>query len=87
MRHPARPECEKAAAVKWSLSLNFRKCAAAPKVKAAKACENLQSLTAEDLANTVERVANRYAHVTINYLVMMPQCQSFGGQVVKPDGD
>lgn len=51
--------------------------------KAAKVYEGLQPLTAEDLADTVEWVADRPPHVTINYLVMMPQCQSFGGQVVK----
>lgn len=51
--------------------------------KAAKVYENVQPLTAEDLADTVEWVADRPPHVTINYLVMMPQCQSFGGQVVK----
>ena len=51
--------------------------------KAAKVYENVQPLTAEDLADTVEWVADRPLHVTINYLVMMPQCQSFGGQVVK----
>ena len=53
--------------------------------KAAKVYENVQPLTAEDLADTVEWVADRPPHVTINYLVMMPQCQSFGGQVVKRD--
>ncbi len=53
--------------------------------KAAKVYEGVQPLTAEDLADTVEWVVDRPPHVTINYLVMMPQCQSFGGQVVKRD--
>lgn len=55
--------------------------------KAASVYDGVQPLTAEDLADTVEWVADRPPHVTINYLVMMPQCQSFGGQVVKRDGD
>jgi NADP-dependent 3-hydroxy acid dehydrogenase YdfG len=51
--------------------------------KAANVYAGTQPLTAEDLADTVEWVADRPPHVTINYLVMMPECQSFGGQVVK----
>jgi len=53
------------------------------KTKAAKVYEGVQPLTAEDLADTVEWVVDRPPHVTINYLMMMPECQSFGGQVVK----
>ena len=54
--------------------------------KAAGVYQNTQPLTPEDIADTVEWIIDRPPHVTINYLVMMPDCQSFGGQVVKRHG-
>lgn len=55
--------------------------------KASKVYQGVQPLSAEDIADTVAWVVDRPPHVTINYLVMMPECQSFGGQVVKRAGD
>jgi len=40
-------------------------------------------LTAEDIADTVHWIATRPPHVTINVITMMPNCQSFGGFVIK----
>ncbi|WP_049622018.1 SDR family NAD(P)-dependent oxidoreductase [Frateuria defendens] len=54
--------------------------------KAAAVYKDVQPLTAEDIADAVEWVADRPPHVTINYMVMMPDSQSFGGQVVKRGG-
>jgi 3-hydroxy acid dehydrogenase / malonic semialdehyde reductase len=42
-----------------------------------------QPLTAEDVAETIHWIATRPAHVTINSLLMMPNCQSFAGLAVK----
>ena len=40
-------------------------------------------LTAQDIADTVHWVVTRPAHVTINALSMMPNCQSFSGMTIK----
>ena len=40
-------------------------------------------LTADDVAETVHWIATRPAHVTINTVMMMPNCQSFGGMAIK----
>jgi NADP-dependent 3-hydroxy acid dehydrogenase YdfG len=40
-------------------------------------------LTAEDIADTVHWIATRPAHVTINVISMMPNCQSFGPLAIK----
>jgi len=42
-----------------------------------------QPLTPEDIAETVHWVATRPAHVTINVVALMPNCQSFGGMAIK----
>jgi NADP-dependent 3-hydroxy acid dehydrogenase YdfG len=42
-----------------------------------------QPLTAEDIAETVHWLATRPAHVTINVVSMMPNCQSFAGFTIK----
>lgn len=44
---------------------------------------NTQPLTAEDIADTVEWLADRPAHVTIGSMTMMPNCQSFAPLAVK----
>ncbi|WP_046113007.1 SDR family NAD(P)-dependent oxidoreductase [Aquincola tertiaricarbonis] len=46
--------------------------------KAASVYAGTQPLTAEDIADTVHWLAMRPAHVTINAISMMPNCQSFG---------
>ena len=46
--------------------------------KAASVYAGTQPLTAEDIADTVHWLATRPAHVTINAISMMPNCQSFG---------
>lgn len=51
--------------------------------KAASVYDKTQPLTAEDIADTVEWVADRPAHVTIGSVMMMPNCQSFGPLAVK----
>lgn len=40
-------------------------------------------LTAEDIADAVYWVATRPAHVTINAITIMPNCQSFSGMTIK----
>ena len=40
-------------------------------------------LTSQDIADTVHWVVTRPAHVTINALSMMPNCQSFSGMTIK----
>ncbi|WP_028536347.1 SDR family NAD(P)-dependent oxidoreductase [Paludibacterium yongneupense] len=45
--------------------------------------EGTTPLSSQDIADTVAWVADRPAHVTINSIMMMPNCQSFGGQAVK----
>ncbi|WP_159566364.1 SDR family oxidoreductase [Budvicia diplopodorum] len=46
--------------------------------KAAKVYENVQALTADDIAETVFWIATQPAHVNINRIEMMPVAQSFG---------
>jgi len=45
--------------------------------------ENTMPLSAEDIADTVYWVASRPAHININVLQLMPQCQAFGPIAVK----
>lgn len=47
--------------------------------KAAKVYQNVQPLTAEDIANTIYWIATLPAHVNINTIEMMPVAQSFAG--------
>ena len=47
--------------------------------KAAKVYQNVQSLTAEDIANTIYWIATLPAHVNVNTIEMMPVAQSFAG--------
>ena len=47
--------------------------------RAAKVYQNVQPLTAEDIANTVYWIATLPAHVNINTIEMMPVAQSFAG--------
>ena len=46
---------------------------------------NTQPLTAEDIADSVYWVASRPAHININILQLMPQCQAFGPLMIKRD--
>jgi 3-hydroxy acid dehydrogenase/malonic semialdehyde reductase len=47
--------------------------------KVARLYENVQPLTAEDIADTIYWIASRPAHVNINTIEMMPVAQSFAG--------
>jgi 3-hydroxy acid dehydrogenase / malonic semialdehyde reductase len=47
--------------------------------KAAKVYENVQPLTAEDIADSIYWIATRPAHVNINTIELMPVAQSFAG--------
>ena len=51
--------------------------------KAAAVYAGTQPLTAEDIAETVHWLASRPAHVTINTISMMPNCQSFSPLTIK----
>ncbi len=51
--------------------------------RALKIYAGTQPLTAQDIADTVHWIAMRPAHITINVLSMMPNCQSFGGMAIK----
>ena len=51
--------------------------------RAAAVYAGTQALSAEDIAETVLWVADRPAHVTINSILMMPNCQSFAGLAVR----
>lgn len=51
--------------------------------RAASVYAGTQPLSAEDIAETVHWVATLPAHVTINALSMMPNCQSFSGMTIK----
>ena len=53
--------------------------------KAASVYAGTQPLTADDIAETVHWLASRPAHVTINAISMMPNCQSFSSLTVKRD--
>jgi len=54
--------------------------------KVAAVYDDTQPLTAEDVAETVHWVANRPAHVNINYISMMPVCQALGPLAVHRSG-
>ena len=45
--------------------------------KAGKVYENVQPLTAEDIADSIYWIATRPAHVNINTIELMPVAQSF----------
>ena len=47
--------------------------------KAAKVYQDVQALTAEDIADTVHWIATRPAHVNVNTIELMPVVQSFAG--------
>jgi len=47
--------------------------------KAARIYENVQPLTAEDIAETIYWIATRPAHININTIELMPVAQSFAG--------
>jgi len=47
--------------------------------KAAKIYENVQPLTAEDIAETIYWIATRPQHININTIELMPVAQSFAG--------
>ena len=51
--------------------------------KAASVYAGTQPLSAEDIAETVHWLASRPAHVTINTISMMPNCQSFSPLTIK----
>jgi NADP-dependent 3-hydroxy acid dehydrogenase YdfG len=51
--------------------------------RAAAVYAGTQPLSAEDIAETVHWLATRPAHVTVNVLSMMPNCQSFAGFTIK----
>jgi 3-hydroxy acid dehydrogenase/malonic semialdehyde reductase len=51
--------------------------------RAAAVYAGTQPLSAEDIAETVHWLATRPAHVTINVVSMMPNCQSFAGFTIK----
>lgn len=53
------------------------------KSRAAAVYAGTDPLTAEDVAEAVHWIATRPARVTINTVVMMPNCQSFGGMSIK----
>ncbi|WP_153099569.1 bifunctional NADP-dependent 3-hydroxy acid dehydrogenase/3-hydroxypropionate dehydrogenase YdfG [Paraburkholderia hayleyella] len=48
-------------------------------VKAANTYQNVQPLTAEDIADSVYWIATRPAHININTIELMPVAQSFAG--------
>ena len=49
---------------------------------AAKVYQGTQPLTAEDIAQTAYWIATLPAHVNINYIEMMPACQSLAGLAI-----
>jgi 3-hydroxy acid dehydrogenase / malonic semialdehyde reductase len=51
--------------------------------KAASVYAGTQPLTATDIADTVHWLATRPAHVTVNSIQMMPNCQSFSPLTIK----
>ena len=50
--------------------------------RAAKVYENVQALTAQDIADTLYWIATRPAHININTIEIMPVAQSFAGLTV-----
>ena len=51
--------------------------------RAARVYAGAQPLSSEDIAEAVHWIALRPAHVTVNVLQLMPNCQSFGGMAIK----
>ena len=51
--------------------------------KAAKVYQDVQALTAEDIADTVHGIATRPAHVNVNTIELMPVVQSFAGLTIQ----
>jgi 3-hydroxy acid dehydrogenase/malonic semialdehyde reductase len=49
------------------------------KTAAAKVYEGTQPLTAQDIAQTAYWIATQPQHVNVNYIELMPVCQSFAG--------
>ena len=47
--------------------------------RAAKVYENIDAITADDIADTVHWIATRPAHVNVNTISLMPVGQAFGG--------
>ena len=47
--------------------------------KAAKVYQDVQPLSAEDIADTIHWIATRPAHVNVNTIELMPVAQSFAG--------
>jgi len=55
------------------------------KEKAAAVYAGTEALTAVDIADTVEWIVNRPAHVNINEIQLMPVCQAFAPLAIKRD--
>jgi len=53
------------------------------KAKAAAVYEGTESLTAADIADTVEWIVSRPAHVNINEIQLMPVCQAFAPLAIR----
>ena len=51
--------------------------------KAAKVYQDVQALSAEDIADTVHWIATRPAHVNVNTIELMPVAQSFAGLTIQ----
>ncbi|MCX7251974.1 MAG: bifunctional NADP-dependent 3-hydroxy acid dehydrogenase/3-hydroxypropionate dehydrogenase YdfG [Burkholderiales bacterium] len=51
--------------------------------KAAKVYQDVQALTADDIADTVHWIATRPAHVNVNTIELMPVAQSFAGLTIQ----
>ena len=51
--------------------------------KAAKVYQDVQALTAEDIADTVHWIATRPAHVNVNTIELMPVAQSFADLTIQ----
>lgn len=51
--------------------------------KAAKVYQDVQALTAEDIADTIHWIATRPAHVNVNTIELMPVAQSFAGLTIQ----
>ena len=50
--------------------------------KAAKVYQDVQALTADDIADTIHWIATRPAHVNVNTIELMPVAQSFAGLTI-----
>src|SRR5882724_2979941 len=50
--------------------------------KAAKVYENVEAITAEDIADTVHWIATRPAHINVNTISLMPVQQAFAGLTI-----